>query len=551
MEFDFIIIGGGSAGCVLANKLSADPQNNVLLLEAGPQSNSISLRMPAAVLSNLKGTKHNWAFQGEPEQQLNGRRIQHDRGKTLGGSSSINGMVFIRGHAMDFDGWRQAGCEGWGYEDVLPYFKRMENYSAGDDAFRGSGGPLNVQRPCPANPLIKAFIDAGKQAGYPLTDDINGYRQEGFGLLDSSVYQGERWSTAKAYLDPARKNNNLKIVTDAYVQKLKVSGNVVSGVIYKDHLGQMQNIDVRKEILLCAGAVGSPQILMLSGIGPSRHLEKIGISVIADVPGVGQNLNEHPDFVLKYKCKKPVSLWPKTKPLARTIAGIQWLLARNGICASNHFEVVACIRSSAGVEYPDIQLTLSPVAVDDDTWSPLKEHAFQIHIGLMRAKSRGHIELRSPDPMAHPKIFVNYLSDPWDRDTMREGVKLVREIVSQSAMANLTGEEIFPGKGVQNVADLDSCLNSHVTTQWHLSGTARMGSLADKGAVVDPHGQLYGIGGLRVVDASIMPTVTNGNTNGPTIMIAEKISDHILGKPALPRAQTDIWKNPDYDTAQR
>ncbi len=551
MEFDFIIIGGGSAGCVLANKLSADPQNKVLLLEAGPQNNSINLRMPAAVLSNLKGTKYNWAFQGEPEQQLNGRRIQHDRGKTLGGSSSINGMVFIRGHAMDFDGWRQAGCVGWGYEDVLPYFKRMENYSAGDDAFRGSGGPLNVQRPSPANPLIKAFIDAGKQAGYPLTDDINGYRQEGFGLLDSSVYQGERWSSAKAYLDPVRKNSNLKIVTDAYVQKLKFSGKMVSGVTYKDHLGKMQNIGVRKEILLCAGAVGSPQILMLSGIGPSRHLEKIGISVIADVPGVGQNLNEHPDFVLKYKCKKPVSLWPKTKPLARTIAGIQWLLARNGICASNHFEVVACIRSSAGVEYPDIQLTLSPVAVDDDTWSPLKEHAFQIHIGLMRAKSRGHIELRSPDPMAHPKIFVNYLSDPWDRDTIRQGVKLVREIVSQSAMANLTGEELFPGKGVQNIADLDACLNSHVATQWHLSGTARMGSLADKGAVVDPHGQLYGIGGLRVVDASIMPTVTNGNTNGPTIMIAEKISDHILGKPALPRAQTDIWKNSDYNTAQR
>ena len=551
MDFDFIIVGGGSAGCVLANRLSANPQNKVLLLEAGPQSNSLSLRMPAAVLSNLKGTKHNWAFQGEPEQHLNGRRIQHDRGKTLGGSSSINGMVFIRGHAMDFDGWRQAGCEGWGYEDVLPYFKRLENYSAGGDEFRGSGGPLNVQRPNPKNPLIQAFIDAGKQAGYPVTDDINGYCQEGFGFLDSSVYQGERWSAAKAYLDPARKNRNLKIITDAHVHKLKFTGGSVSGVIYRDYLGQLHHINAQREILLCAGAVGSPQILLLSGIGPSKHLEEIGVSVVSDAPGVGQNLNEHPDFVLKYQCNKSSSLWPQTKPLARTFAGIQWLLTRNGVCASNHFEVVACIRSSAGVEYPDIQLTLSPIAVDDDTWSPLQQNAYQIHIGLMRARSRGHVELRSSDPMAHPKIFVNYLSDPWDRHTMQVGVKLVREIVSQSAMANLTGREIFPGNQVQNIADLDECLNNHVSTQWHLSGTARMGSQADKGAVVDPNGRVHGIGGLRVVDASIMPTVTNGNTNAPTIMIAEKISDHILGKPPLPREQTDVWKNPDYNTSQR
>ena len=551
MEFDFIIVGGGSAGCVLANKLSADRQNKVLLLEAGPESKSLKLRIPAAVLSNLNSTKFNWAFQGEPEKHLMGRRIQHDRGKTLGGSSSINGMVFIRGHAMDFDGWQQAGCIGWGYENVLPYFKRMENYSAGGDTFRGSAGPLYVQRPNPDNPLVKAFIYAGQQAGYPVTDDINGYRQEGFGLLDSSVYQGERWSTVRAYLDPIRNRSNLKIITGAHVHKLKFIGRLVSGVIYEDQARRIHKVNARKETILSAGAICSPQVLMLSGIGPSQHLEEFGINVIANLQGVGQNLNEHPDFVIKYRCKKPVTLWPKTRPLAKAIAGIQWLFSKSGICASNQFEVVACLRSSAGVEYPDIQLTLTPIAVDDKTWSTLPEHAFQIHIGLMRARSRGRVELRSSDPMAPPKIFVNYLSDPWDRDTMHKGVKLAREIVDQPAMSEFAGDEIFPGRGIKNSDEIDECLNSHVTTQWHLSGTARMGSENDKSAVVDPVGRVHGIGGLRVIDASIMPTVTNGNINSPTIMIAERLSDEILGQPPLPKIEANVWKNNDYEIAQR
>ena len=398
MDFDYIIVGAGSAGCVLANHLSSDASNKVLLLEAGPDNGALSLKMPAAVLSNLKSTKHNWAFQGEAEPELNGRRIQHDRGKTIGGSSSINGMVFIRGHALDFEGWQQAGCPGWGYADVLPYFKRMETYGGGRDSYRGDTGPLHVNRAKPRDPLTLAFIKAGEEAGYPTTDDISGYCQEGFGVSDRTVFKGERWSTARAYLDPVRKRSNLTIKTQTQVQHVIFEGTKAIGVSYTDGTGNMQTAPVKKEVILSAGAVGSPHILMLSGVGPGAHLQDMGIEVLCDLPGVGQNLNDHPDFVLKYKCKQPVSFWPKTKPLAKLAAGIQWFTTRGGIVASNLFEGLGCVRSGPGVEYPDLQLIISPIAVDDATWEPLQEHAFQIHVGLMRAHSRGSIELRSSNP---------------------------------------------------------------------------------------------------------------------------------------------------------
>ena len=350
MDFDYIIVGAGSAGCVLANHLSSDASNKVLLLEAGPDNGALSLKMPAAVLSNLKSTKHNWAFQGEAEPELNGRRIQHDRGKTIGGSSSINGMVFIRGHALDFEGWQQAGCPGWGYADVLPYFKRMETYGGGRDSYRGDTGPLHVHRAKPRDPLTLAFIKAGEEAGYPTTDDISGYCQEGFGVSDRTVFKGERWSTARAYLDPVRKRSNLTIKTQTQVQHVIFEGTKAIGVSYTDGTGNMQTAHVKKEVILSAGAVGSPHILMLSGIGPGAHLQDMGIEVLCDLPGVGQNLNDHPDFVLKYKCKQPVSFWPKTKPLAKLAAGIQWFTTRGGIVASNLFEGLGCVRSGPGVE---------------------------------------------------------------------------------------------------------------------------------------------------------------------------------------------------------
>ncbi|MFD1160600.1 choline dehydrogenase [Roseovarius aestuarii] len=551
MDFDYIIVGAGSAGCVLANRLTSDGENSVLLLEAGPENTALSLKMPAAVLSNLNSTKHNWAFQGEPEPELNGRQIQHDRGKTLGGSSSINGMVFIRGHALDYEGWRQAGCAGWGYADVLPYFKRMETYGGGGDDFRGDSGPLHVHRAAPQDPLTLAFLKAGEEAGYPVSEDISGYCQEGFGVSDRTVFKGERWSTARAYLDPARTRPNLTIMTRTRVQHLVFDGGRAAGVTYREPGGKTITAHAGKEVILSAGAVGSPHLLMLSGVGSAAHLQALGINVVHDLPGVGQNLNDHPDFVLKYNCLKPVSFWPKTRPLAKLAAGLQWMLTRRGIVASNLFEAVGCIRSGPGVEYPDLQIIISPIAVDDTTWEPLKQHAFQIHVGLMRAHSRGKIELRSADPADPPRILVNYLKDSRDRALMRKGIRLVRDIVEQPAFADLKGDEIFPGDAAQSDADLDHLLNTHTTTQWHLSCTARMGEATDKSAVVDASGRVHGLSGLRVVDASIMPFVTNGNTNAPTIMLAEKLSDDILGRAPLPRIEADVWHNPNYETCQR
>lgn len=550
-NYDFIIVGAGSAGCVLANRLSDNPENSVLLIEAGPADTALSLKMPAAVLTNLKGTKHNWAFIGEPEPELNGRQLQHDRGKTLGGSSSINGMLYIRGHALDFEGWQQSGCIGWSYADVLPYFKRMESYGGGGDEFRGDNGPLTIPRKIASQPLAQAFLSAGEQAGYPTTKDISGFCQEGFGTLDSTVYNGERLSTARAYLDPARSRPNLTIVTEAQVQRIVLDGKTATGVIYANSRDQPITANAIREVILCAGAVGSPHLLMLSGIGPANHLQSLDIDVVKDLPGVGQNLNEHPDFVLKFKCEKPVSLWPKTKLLGKSTAGIQWLLSRKGICASNHFDVVGCVRSAPGVEYPDLQLTLSPIAVDDETWAPLQEHAFQIHVGLMQAHSRGEITLRDANPATPPRILVNYLQDDRDRELMRTGIRLIRELVEQPAFAGFKGDEIFPGADVQTDDQLDQHLNQSVATQWHLSGTAKMGSNTDNNAVVDPAGRVHGITGLRVVDASIMPTVTNGNTNCPTIMIAEKLSDAILDIPALQRIEAKFWINPNFETSQR
>jgi len=550
MLFDFIIVGAGSAGCVLANRLSETSSNRVLLVEAGPEDRSASLTIPAAVLANLKSTRHNWAFLGEAEPQLNNRRLQHDRGKTLGGSSSINGMVYIRGHALDFDGWQQAGCEGWSYADVLPYFKRMEGYSGGGDAYRGSDGPLKVSRPAVANPIFSSFVTAGGQAGYPVTEDINGYLQEGFGRLDSTIHRGRRWSASRAYLAPARLRPNLKVVTGAHVTKIQIEGGHATGIIYRKG-AKRHHATAQSEVILSAGAVASPQLLMLSGIGPAAHLSDHGIELVHDLPGVGENLQDHPDYVMKYECKRPVSIWPQTRFFARLKAGMQWLVAGTGLCASNQFDVVGCIRSAPGVVFPDLQLTISPIAVDGETWRPLQMHAFQIHLGLMRAHSRGTIRLRDANASSHPRISVNYLDDPRDRELMRNGVHHIRELVRQPAFDDLRGEEIFPGPAVQTDRDLDESLNAEVTTQWHLSGTARMGAATDKLAVVDPQGRVHGVSGLRVVDASIMPMVTNGNTNSPTIMIAEKLSDAILGRRPLPRDNAEVWINPNHGWSQR
>jgi len=530
MKFDYIIIGAGSAGCVLANRLSCGTTHQVLLIEAGKTDNSYTLDMPAAMLSNLQNKKFNWSFQGEPEPKLNNRILQHDRGKTLGGSSSINGMVYIRGHALDFDGWQEMGCEGWSYNDVLPYFIKMESYIGGDTTVRGKNGPMNVHRPLPSDVISKAFLSAGKESGYLMTNDINGDLQEGFGVFDSTIHNGKRWSAARGYLDPAKTNNNLTILTETLVEGIEIINNKAAGVNIKDKDGIKSFIAAEKEVILSAGAIGTPHIMMLSGLGPKKHLQDNGIDVIKDLPGVGSNLNDHPDFVLKYKCTQPVSLWPKTKLLPKIIAGIKWFLTHKGICASNHFDVIGCVRSNSGVIYPDIQLCVSPIAVDDQTWTPLQEHAFQIHVGLMQTFSRGEIRLNNNDPLSAPKITVNYLQDERDRKAFHDGIEIVRSLVKTTAFKEICGEEIFPGDALQTKEQLDEMINAHTYSQWHLSGTAAMGKYDNPSAVVDKEGMVHGMHNLRVVDASIMPKVTNGNTNCPTIMIAEKISDVILGK---------------------
>ncbi|MHC8508356.1 MAG: choline dehydrogenase [Rhodospirillales bacterium] len=550
---DFIIVGAGSAGSVLANRLSAEVGTSVLLLEAGPPDTALSLRIPAAMAANLRSSAHNWAFTGEPEPALNGRRIRHDRGKTLGGSSSINGMVCIRGHALDYAAWRQAGCPGWSYADVLPYFKRLENYTGGESLYRGVGGPLQVKRPDTEtlHPVTTAFLRAGEEAGYPVTDDIGGEKQEGFGLLDRTTHNGERWSAARAYLNPAKGRANLNIETGALVRRVVFENNKAVGVEYTDRSGARRTARARREVILAAGAVGSPQILMLSGVGPGGHLRDMGISVIADRPGVGANLNEHPDFVLKFKLKKPVSLMPQMRGWRSILAGLRWLAFKDGVCATNHFEAVACFRSAPGVEYPDLQLTVMPVGLMVDGWAPIPEHAFQIHIGLMRPHSRGTVRLRDARPESPPRILVNYLGDARDLTAMRRGARLVRELTAQPAFAELAGGEIFPGAAAESDDALDDAIRDATDTQWHLSCTCRMGAPDDPAAVTDAEGRVIGVQGLRVIDASVMPQVVNANTNCPVIMIAEKLSDAVLGKPPLAPIDAPVWRNPDWETAQR
>ena len=538
MDFDYIIIGAGSAGCVLANRLSENESNNVLLLEAGIRNSKFSMqdlfmKIPAAVLSNLQNKKTNWSFLGAPEPYLKNRQLIHDRGKGLGGSSSINGMVFIRGHAQDYDNWRQSGCSDWKYSNVLPYFKKMENYSNGDDAFRATGGLLNVKRPKPSNELDKAFLLAGNELGYPSTDDINGYVQEGFGLLDSTIHNGERWSAKKAFLDPAKYRKNLNIMTGANVIKILFLDKKAQGVLIKTQKNKYIKIFTRKEIILSAGTIGTPHILLLSGIGPVEHLQDMGIDVVHDLPGVGQNLQDHPDFVLKYKCKKPVSVWPKTKLFGKLMTGIRWITKRDGLAASNQFEVVGCIRSDPRLDYPDLQLTITPLAISAVGWEPIQDHAFQIHLGLMRAYSRGYVKLKSPDPEIQPSIKVNYLKDERDIQRMVEGIKIVRKLTKQPSFVEYKGEEIFPGKDNISDFDLRESLLENLASQWHLVGTSKMGPASDKMAVINQDGTVHGLTSLRVVDASVMPSITNGNTNGPTIMIAEKLSDKILNKKPL------------------
>ena len=547
--FDYVIVGAGSAGCVLAERLSAAGRS-VLVLEHGGSDRSIFIQMPSALAIPMNTRRYNWGYESEPEPHLGGRRISTPRGKGLGGSSSINGLVYVRGNPLDFERWRDEGAAGWGYADVLPYFKRAERRAEGGDMYRGGEGPLDTTYGPLSNPLHHAWLDAAQQAGYQLTPDVNGERQEGFGRMDMTVRNGARCSAAKAYLRPAMKRDNVEVITHALATRVLFEGKRAVGVEY-ERGGQVRQVTANCEVILAGGPINSPQLLKLSGVGPAAELAAHGIAVIADRPGVGANLQDHLEFYFQMACTQPVSLYPHMGWLAKGLIGARWLLRRDGLGATNHFESCGFIRSRAGVRYPDIQYHFFPLAVSYDGNSMAQEHGFQAHVGPMRSKSRGSVTLRSPDPRDKPVIAFNYMSHPDDWAEMRACVRLTREIFQQPAFAPFRGREIQPGAEVTSDAAIDAFIAHKVESAYHPSGTCKMGVASDLLAVVDAELRVVGVEGLRVVDSSVMPSITTGNLNAPTIMIGEKGADHILGLPLLAPSNAPYFVSPDWKMAQR
>ncbi len=548
--FDYIIVGAGSAGCVLANRLTEDGAATVLLLEAGGSDRSILIRMPAALSMPMNMPRYDWGYRSEPEPNLNNRRLHTPRGRVLGGSSSINGLVYIRGNPMDFEGWAEAGAAGWSFADVLPYFRRAETRAEGGDAWRGNAGPLHTRYGPLHNPLYRAFIEAGRQAGYPVTEDVNGFQQEGFGRMDMTVRRGVRCSAARAYLDPARSRNNLRVLTHSRALGITFDGRRATGIRYQradsEHLAL-----ARREIILAGGPINSPQLLKLSGIGPAAELQSLGISVRADRLGVGENLQDHLEFYFQVACRQPVTLYSHLNPLAKALIGARWLLTRGGLGASNHFESCGFIRSRAGVAWPDLQFHFLPLAISYDGKTLAAGHGFQAHVGPMRSNSRGSVTLASPDPLAPPRIRFNYMSHADDWTEMRASVRLTREIFSQPAFTPWRGEELAPGAHIVSDPDIDAFIRAKVESAYHPCGTTRMGRIDDPLAVVDPEARVIGVEALRVVDSGIMPGITTGNLNAPTIMLAEKLADHIRGRPLLPPSNAPYYRTPDWQTRQR
>jgi len=548
-EFDYVIVGAGSAGCVLAARLAADGRHRVLVLEFGGSDRSIVIQMPSALSIPMNIKRYNWLFETEPEPNLNNRRLHTPRGKVLGGSSSINGLVYVRGNPFDFDRWQEEGAHGWTYHDVLPYFRRAETRAQGGDAYRGGEGPLHTTYGRLHNPLYHAWIEAGTQAGYPATKDINGFQQEGFGRMDMTVVRGRRASAANAYLRPA-KRPNLAVRTHAIATRVVFAGQRAVAVAYRR--GGVERIArARREIILACGPINSPQLLMLSGIGPAAQLAGFGIPVRADRPGVGENLQDHLEFYFQIASLKPVTLYSVMNPLAKVLIGLRWLLFHDGLGATNHFESCGFIRSRPGVRYPNIQYHFLPLAMNYDGSSPARGHGFQVHVGPMRSPSRGHVRLRSTEPTAKPVIRFNYMSTQEDWQEMRACVRLTREIFAQSAFDPYRGTELQPGAHVLEDEAIDAFIRAKVESAYHPCGTCRMGRVVDPLAVVDPETRVIGVEGLRVVDSSIMPSITTGNLNAPTIMIGEKAADHILGRPLLTPSTAPTYETPGWQTAQR
>lgn len=545
-EADYIVVGAGSGGCAVTYRL-AEAGHSVLVVEAGGSDFGPFIQMPGALSYPMNMRRYDWGFQSEPEPHLAGRVLATPRGRVIGGSSSINGMVYVRGHARDYDHWAASGAQGWGYADVLPYFQRMEDWHVGDPSeWRGQGGPLHVSRGKRDNPLFDAFIEAGQQAGYPVTPDYNGAQQEGFGAMEATIWQGARWSAARAYLRPALATGRATLIRGEVAEVTFDAENRATGVRLTDG----RTLTARAEVVLAASSINTPKLLMLSGIGPAAHLSEHGITLRTDRAGVGQNLQDHLELYLQYAAIQPITLYKYWNLFGKAWVGAQWLFLRRGPGASNQFEACAFIRSRAGIDYPDIQYHFLPIAVRYDGQAVAEGHGFQTHVGPMRSKSRGWVKLRSNRASDAPRIQFNYMSHPDDWDEFRRCIRLTREIMGQPAFAPHVKHEIQPGAGVQSDAELDDFIRAHVESAYHPCGTAKMGRSDDPSAVVDPEGRVIGVTGLRVADSSIFPRITNGNLNAPSIMAGEKIADHILGR-RLPGGNLEPWMHPDWQTEQR
>ena len=544
-KFDYIIVGGGSAGSVLGNRLSEDSKNEVLVLEAGRKDWiwDVFVHMPAALTFPIGSKFYDWKYETEPEPNMNDRRVYHGRGKILGGSGSINGMIFQRGNPMDYERWgKEPGLENWDFAHCLPYFKKSENaMDHNDDTFRGHDGPLKVTKGTSKNPLFSTFLNAAKEAGYHLTDDVNGYRQEGFARFDRNVFKARRLSSARAYLHPVMHRKNLTVKTRSFVRKVIFEGKKAVGVEVQRGR-KIENIYGR-EIILCGGAINTPQILQLSGIGNSQHLAKLGIETIHHLPGVGENLQDHLEVYVQFQCKEPVSLQPNLAFWRRPFIGAAWLFLRKGPGASNHFEAGGFARSNEDVEWPNLMFHFLPIAVRYDGTVTAKGHGYQIHIGPMYSDARGYVRIKSNDPKEKPSILFNYLSTKQDRREWVEAIRVARKIMNQSAFDRYNGGEISPGVEVANEQEILEWVAKDGETAYHPSCTAKMG--VDEMSVVDPNSmKVYGVDGLRVVDASVFPFVTNANIYSPVMMVGEKAADLILGKTPLAPEQTSWYKHP-------
>ena len=542
-QFDYVIIGSGSAGSAIAYRLAEAGQARIAVIEFGGSDAGPFIQMPAALSYPMNMATYDWGFKAEPEEGLNGRSLVCPRGKVIGGSSSINGMIYVRGNPLDYDHWRDEGAAGWGYADVLPYFRRMETSHGGEAPWRGTDGPLHITRGPRDNPLHHAFVNATTEAGYTATPDYNGFRQEGFGPADMTVWKGRRWSAANAYLKPALKTGRVRLFTRTLADRILFEGTRATGVrVHRK--GRQIDILASNAVILSAGAIASPAILQRSGIGKADEIRAHGIEVIADRKGVGANLQDHLEVYFQIACRQPITLYKHLNLVSKALIGARWLFFKSGLGASNQFETLGFIRSDKQIPYPDIQYHFLPVAIRYDGTAPAAGHGFQLHVGPMRSQSRGHVKIRSADPAKAPEIKFNYLSHPDDLPEFRKALRLSREILSQPAMAPFYDFEIQPGADAHSDDALDAFIRNEAESAYHPCGTCRMGAADDALAVVSPDCRVIGTDNLFCADSSLFPRITNGNLNAPSIMTGEKAADHILGKSPLAPANEVPFAHP-------